>query len=353
MSDYVKIQSKDFPHAVLTLVVDTDHHSLRVLQAELNANAASVASYGGSGKHGLLALTVPAQEYLELCQTPFIAPVNPPEEIKYPDPCTDKQRAVLERKHSVEQKVFSRYRDADQALVQQVLLAVPDEKTKALKDPKYGYMNVTCLALLTHLWTNYGTISSAQLNKNKADMSKKWSPPTSIETLFEQLDYGIAFAEAGNDPISEATALRDGYDVIAKNPCFEHACREWRNLDPSKKSTLAMFKAHFHKADKDLRENPPPIAVSEVTTEAAGFHANQAVATTHPAAATHVPVQQTPTYCWTHGIISKGGEHNSATCKLRFKNAGHQADATMTNMMGGKSTVFVPYHKARTAPGSC
>jgi hypothetical protein len=86
-------------------------------------------------------------------------------------------------------------------------------------------MNVTALELLTHLWSEYGTISSAQLDDNKKSMRKAWSPPMSFETLLERLEYGMTFSKAGNDPITVATALRDGYPVFIQADRHSNAVR--------------------------------------------------------------------------------------------------------------------------------
>ena len=55
-------------------------------------------------------------------------------------------------------------------------------------------------------------------------------------------------------------------------------------------------------------------------------------------------VKKVASYCWTHGIMPKGG-HNSANCKGRDTEPGHQVSATLANKMGGCTKTFVPYYK--------
>jgi uncharacterized phage-associated protein len=64
-----------------------------------------------------------------------------------------------------------------------------------------------CLDLLSHLWTKYGTIKPAELQKNFQSMYTPWNTTEPIESVFLQLDEAIAFSVDGNDPISEAAAV--------------------------------------------------------------------------------------------------------------------------------------------------
>ena len=67
-----------FPYPTLTRIEgEPSWPKLRQIQKELNANAASVPSNLGSGKYGLLALTMTPTAYSNICSTPVLAPRNP------------------------------------------------------------------------------------------------------------------------------------------------------------------------------------------------------------------------------------------------------------------------------------
>jgi hypothetical protein len=133
----------------------------------------------------------------------------------------------------------------------------------------------------------------------------------------------------------------------------------------TKTTTWALFKSHFKAADRNIR--------SQATSGTAGYHgapyATTNSATTseadllaHPAASELAFAQAMSTaaitpiinaaanmsaitsdpprvYCWTHGFC-KNISHTSAACL--YAGESHQVATTTTNMMGGKTTNFVP-----------
>jgi hypothetical protein len=55
-----------------------------------------------------------------------------------------------------------------------------------LEDPDMGFVDVTVLAMITHLKTKYGTrITNADRELNRADLSKAWNPDDPIEDLWK------------------------------------------------------------------------------------------------------------------------------------------------------------------------
>jgi hypothetical protein len=195
-------------------------------------------------------------------------------------------------------------------------------------------------------------------------MFTQWNPPTAIESLFVQIEDGVAFAVEGLDEPTKPTILQWAYDIISLTVCFVISCQEWRHMD-TKTKTWALLKSHFKATDRDIR--------SQATSGTAGYHGAPYAAansvTTHKAdliahiAASELALAQamstasiTPTintaanmsaitsdpprvYCWTHGFY-KNMSHTSAACL--YPGEGHQVAATATNMMGGKTTNFLP-----------
>jgi hypothetical protein len=320
-----------FPIPVLTPIpsdaAGPTYATLRVMQTQLNSNAASVHSYGGDGLSGHLALTMPTTEYLVMTNgIVFDPPINPPQQPVHPVGATKHVIDEINRNHLVFQSIFRTYHETDKALRQQLLAAVPDEYVSELRHPTLGYGRVTCLELLTHLWATYGTITLAELEANRQNMRQPWSPPSSIEQLCQRLENGMLFATAGSNPISVSSAVSDGYYVLSQTGLFDRACRQWRDKSPAD-MTMAVFKTHFLKAEKDRRE----YGGNNDTTASAGYTSNQVVAQPPPT------VNRTRGYCWTHGLMHNP-RHTSATCKNKAE--GHQDTATVDNKMGGKTTVF-------------
>jgi hypothetical protein len=352
--------TQSFPITTITPIADThtrpSYASLRIAQTELNGNAASVHSNHGGGEHGHLALTVPTAELLALTNNiPFDIPENPPAQPVHPAAATGPMIAEINRQHVESKLIFKTYHEVDQALHKQILTSVPDVYIRALKHATTGYGNVTSLQLLTHLWSNYGTITQTELDANQTRMQIPWNPPTPVEALFNQRTEGVAFAAAGNEALSDTQVIRIGYDLISQTGLFEMPCREWRQKAAGDK-TMTAFQAHFRDADLDR--------MSTATAATAGYHHAANHVATHPSTnqtptnaqliATAVQTQVTtalaamqiaPTapntappgqrsYCWTHGG-TRNTRHNSQTCN--WPAPGHKATATAANKMGGST----------------
>jgi hypothetical protein len=354
----------NFPTAVLTpiasLTLPPTYLSLETAQRELNANAASVHSYGGGGRHGHLALTISPAAYLALATVPFVPPVVPALTPVLGDAPTAAQITEANRLHLAAQKTFQRYHDVDKALLRQLIAAVPPVYIAALNDRTIGFSNVSCLQLLTHLKDRFGRISLAEMDANTARMSTAWHPPTPIDALFEQLNQGVYFASAGQEPLVDSHIARLGYNLVLQTGLFPDACRDWR-LKPSADRTYAAFQTHFRRMDMDRQEaatsgsagfhgaanlaaaaDNQPAPLSEhalLLTELAALRAQLAAAIIAPPPAAprmstrraHHPARS---YCWTHGS-SDNISHTSLTC--RNKANGHRDEATFRNKLGGST----------------
>ena len=343
-----------FPNPILspiaTVTTPPTYATLRLAQTQLNANATTVPSYAGDGIHGHLALTLSPSAYLVISGgLPFLAPVNGPINPVHPPGATAAQISEINRIFYDNQTTFRTDQETDKALRNQILLAVPADYLRELSDPELGLGSVSCLQILTHLWTTWGAITQIELDANALRMAAPWNPPTPIDKLFTQLDDGVRFATAGNDTPSTPTVIRLGYNLIHATGLFEVPCRDWR-AKPEANKTLANFMMHFRAADQDRRLT--------TTAASAGYHgaANAAITaptTRKPRTVTVPPDNPTPatkrsrgpdlrphsSYCWTHGHL-KNPKHTSITCN--YKHADHRDEATATNTLGGSTALFQP-----------
>jgi hypothetical protein len=195
-------------------------------------------------------------------------------------------------------------------------------------------------------------------------MRTQWHPPTAIESLFIQIEDGVAFTVEGLDEPTKPTVLRWAYEIISLSGRFEISCREWRQMDTNKK-TWALFISRFKAADRDIRSQAtsgtagylgiPYAAANSVKTCEAYLLARlaeselalaQAMSTasitpTIDTASNMSAITSEPprAYCWTHGFC-KNISHTSAACL--YPGEGHQFAATATNMMGGETNYYVP-----------
>jgi hypothetical protein len=329
---------------------------------ELNANTASVHSNGGDGQLGHLTLTITPAAYTAISagNTPFVAPEYPPVHPEHPPGATAAQISEISRQYKENQAIFRQYHAIDNALRNQLIAAVPHIYISTLSDPTVGFGNVTCLDILTHLKTNYGIITSDELDKNMIRMKTPWHPPVSIEAMFQQSEDGVKFATAGNDAPSANTIVHIGYIIIYATGRFTIGCHEWRKLTDEQK-TWAHLKTHFKAADTDLRltstsnsagydgstnqveqacdDNSTALATSQAAL-AASQAALAAALQGHTNLATSTPTSTCRTsYSWTHGTMHNT-RHTSATCNTKAD--GHQDTATQNNKLGGSTKAWIP-----------
>ena len=62
--------------------------------------------------------------------------------------------------------------------------------TTTLKHRITNFFQCEPLAILAHLYTEYGTITSSDLTANFDLMKARWNPPTPIDNLFQQFNNG-------------------------------------------------------------------------------------------------------------------------------------------------------------------
>jgi hypothetical protein len=249
----INASSFDFPHPVLTKIGDNNTEPtftpILVAHVELNANAASVYLARGDGLQGHLALKIDANDYIEhsIGNKPFGPPMAPPAAPVHLTTASDAHIVETNRQHKVQKEEFILFHNADAALRNLLIAAVPPFFLADQRDPMTGFGNKTVLQLLIYLRTTFVSISEKELEQNTARMQLQWNPPTSVGALFLQFENGVPFATAGQDTPAKPTVLRWAYSIIEKTGRFNIACREWHQMDPNIKD-WPLFKRHFKAA---------------------------------------------------------------------------------------------------------
>jgi len=100
----------------------------------------------------------------------------------------------------------------------------------------------------------YHFLSDKTANSKK--MATPWNPPTPIENLWSQLREGQDFAQEGNEPISDATLARNGYELILATGLFATSCKTWRDR-PEANQTFSDLQIFFNKEVDDYESNTP------------------------------------------------------------------------------------------------
>ena len=159
---------KRMPHAVLTKIIGRpSYRTLHILHTELNANATTIPSNRGNGTLGHLRLVVNATTYSTRSGgTVFVEPANPGTQAPRAIGATQIQITEDNRRYDRDTIEYALYNSTGDILKHQLLQAVEDVYTKALKERDMGYGRVPVLRLLEHLDTHYGTIEDDELLAN-------------------------------------------------------------------------------------------------------------------------------------------------------------------------------------------
>ena len=174
-----------FPHPTVTQIEGTPTYAtIHSTHIELNANAASVTSTLGSGKHGLLGLTLTTEAYKAYNGTDWTEPPNPGATPAYTG-LTDIVKVEKSSRVFEEKKIFwMEYTNTDKALKQQLLAAVDNIYLAPIKDRITGFNGCSSLDILSHLYTNYGKINTQTISEVQTQFYEPYNPQEPIEQLF-------------------------------------------------------------------------------------------------------------------------------------------------------------------------
>jgi hypothetical protein len=340
-----------FPHTKLTPIVGKPTSAtIKLLTRELYANARSVHSTHGGGNNGYLALCMTAASYLARAGQAFDIPNHPGAQPVHAAAATSAQITAVNQQYDQDLKDFTTYNAINESLRTQLLETVNPTFYDVLEDDTFGYADVTIVLLLTHLVTEYGTLTRTDLELNRNRLKAAWNPDDEFANLWTRIKTVRQIATDGGDPISDNTTMELTLEALRQSGVYAHALQTWDDKADDEQ-TYAAFRAHFTQQEK--------IRLRNITAKSAGFHsaANIAGQITPPPGATIIPpdyadaataaitpAQRSATetrwtsnskplyYCWTHGL-NQNPQHSSRLCK--HKGEGHCNDATLENRKGG------------------
>jgi hypothetical protein len=212
---------------------------------KLLENASSIP-YPGT-ELGHLSLVLTNLEYLDINDNiPFEPPIDPGPTVDTPrgaDPATIQQ---ANRDHDTLTRNYNTYIDTKKLLRNMIINKVDDMYINSLKHRITKYANVNPITIITHLKQTYGQIQLSDKTANYKRMTIPWNPPAPIEQLWKQLQDGQNFAQQGNEPISNETLARLGYENILATGLFDSSCKKWRARAPNDQTftELQVFFAH-------------------------------------------------------------------------------------------------------------
>ena len=209
-----------FPTQVTPIIGEPTYATLKTLKDQLKANAASVPTTLGGGKHGYLGLILSPATYATISPTAFIEPVYPGQHPAIPAGTSAANTSTIIQRHTEDTRQWREFKNVSTALKNQLLSAVEDIYVRALRDRHVGYMNQSIRNLLTHLFENYGNITQLELEDNDTKMRSLWDPNSPFDCLVQQLEDGQDYANDDGQPYTTDQLLRIAYTLVFKTGLY-------------------------------------------------------------------------------------------------------------------------------------
>ena len=112
------------------------------------------------------------------------------------------------KNHKTKLREWQETTRTDQVLQQQLITAFDEKYIRGLRNMHTGYVGVTTLQMLTHLYDNYGNITAVDIENNDEEMRTPYNHALPIESLFHQIEVAVKFAEAGKRPYEKAQVAK-------------------------------------------------------------------------------------------------------------------------------------------------
>ena len=202
----VNYRETHFPHAKLTKNIgQPTYSSLHALFVQLKANAMSVHSNLGGGRHGHLGLLLTTQAYSILLPIPYVRPPYPPTPV-YPPYITHQHITNITNAHKEALRKFHKVIGVERALIKQIIETIDEAFLKAVKNRITGQFTGSVFDMTAYLRNTYGRISAAQLLHHDSEIiTMAYDPESPIEIVFKAIK---DLLEYGDEPIYARTSHR-------------------------------------------------------------------------------------------------------------------------------------------------
>ena len=214
------------PHPFLTNILrEPNLVSITLQQSEHNGNLVSIKSNLVDGLTGLMVISMKPGIFATIHPDAFAIPTN-----LGPEPDSDAIAAAstatkisdIYKSYALDSDIYSEFVAAERISVKLALDLMAELYYNTLKYAHTGYANVTLRQLLDHLVTTYSAIDQFDLEKNQNKMTARYDPNAPIETLFDQITDGVAYAELGEAPFTSKHIVDIALLCLAKTRVFNN-----------------------------------------------------------------------------------------------------------------------------------
>ena len=220
----VEVVPADFLTPILPKIIgELTREGLINIHRLVSGNVASVASNLIGGQHGHLALTMKSTEYMAQTGFGFFPTHNPDNYL--PTILTAQEQALGPEKSQQNQELFRKCTAMDGANKKHIVTAVEPFFLSSLVDQLTGFVQVSALTMIQHLFTSYGEIDEINLEENVVKMMDPYDPAEPLALFIEQVERGREFARAGGQTISEVIMVSKGITPLAQTYMFNKYIR--------------------------------------------------------------------------------------------------------------------------------
>jgi hypothetical protein len=153
---------------------------------------------------------------------------------------------LLVERHRWEEavRIFKSWTTVEQAFKKQIITALEPLYLEIINNDMVGFTNTTARDMLDHLFFSYGSITDVDLEHNWENMCKSWYIQQPVESILNNIQDCVYYAESGGIAISEAQKLQTEYAKIFATGIFHSSFRHWNGRIPAEQTWNA-FKTHF------------------------------------------------------------------------------------------------------------
>ena len=267
----VKSQSVDeivakFPVKVLPRIDgEPAYESINAMMQLLYANAATLSTTNGGGRHGHIGLLMKPELYTTLSAVPYDTPVDPGPIPIFEPGSSGLARQQVTNEFDEAKRIFENHYNMDLALKALIIEAVDTVYLEEKRDRYTGFLTVTARDLMTHLLQRYGKITASDLTNNKRKMDEPLDNSAPIDVYFKRIDECAQFATDGEMAYTPEQILQTAYYAISASNLYTDACKEWRRK-PHDEKTWLNFKTFFANEYHELKEQEQTTALTQ------GYH---------------------------------------------------------------------------------
>lgn len=220
-------KSTNFVHKDLTCRLgEPTLWSLLTSQGQIKANASSIHTTLGGGKHGHLGLVIYPAIYLTVSNTPYNRPIIPTLNIT----SADTQYVLTEKRHqhTTSMQLFKDTDAVERAIVQKIVNAVDEIYLTAIFNTSTNSITLTIPQILDHLFENYCDVSPKDLSLMKKKIEEMhYNTLDPIDVLFTSIDSISEVAEMWYNLYSTKQKAGMAFIVLQTTKRFTSGLAKW------------------------------------------------------------------------------------------------------------------------------